>query len=316
MARHLLIGDGTTVAYDSNGLLADGAVDVQKLSSDGPTSLVAGDTIADSDQIRIVQGGPTDIDVNIVSPWIYGKDIIAWGGKSYAASTARDETYTISALTATAAGEATIKIIDMTNGAEPFQIKSYTHEYAIGATATSIADALKTLIAADQPSFANCDNTADSDATLDISGFISGATMNNGVVNKGTPTDFKVVFEDVNPTDAARTISAAVVGSYAVGVGEEYYIRNMEEELRGVNYGFYNRIMQPNTPAFSSSLSAQYDVYHLVATKDGSSHSQIHGVDNLIEIYVASPQGDADGVLFENQVNAYAASVGFAPVIL
>ena len=46
MARHLLIGDGTAVAYDANGLLADGSVDIQKLSSDGPTSLVAGEGIA------------------------------------------------------------------------------------------------------------------------------------------------------------------------------------------------------------------------------------------------------------------------------
>ena len=90
----------------------------------------------------------------------------------------------------------------------------------------------------------------------------------------------------------------------------------MEEENRGVAYGFYNRVELPNTPAASAVVGTTYDVYHLVATKDGSSASQIHGVDNLIEIYVASPAGDADGVLFENQVNAYAASVGFAPVIL
>ena len=55
MARHLLIGNDAAVSYDANGLLADGAIDIQKLSSDGPTSLGAGDTIADSDQIRIVQ---------------------------------------------------------------------------------------------------------------------------------------------------------------------------------------------------------------------------------------------------------------------
>ena len=321
MARHLLIGNDAAVSYDANGLLADGAIDIQKLSSDGPTSLGAGDTIADSDQIRIVQGGPTDIDVNIVSPWIYGRDVVAWGGKAYAASTARDESYTISALTATAAGEATLKIIDMTNGEEPFQIKSYTHSYAINATATTICDALKALIAADQPSFANCDNTGVSSAIFDISGFISGATMNNGVVNKGKPTDFKVVFEDVNPTDAPRTLTTAVVGSYSVGVGEEYYVRNMEEELRGVNYGFYNRVELPNTPAASSVLSDNYDMYHIVATKDGSSASQIHGVDNLIEIYIAFDNADALGTGavradLENKLNGYLASVNFPSVNL
>ena len=315
MARHLLIGDGSTVAY-TNGLLADGAIDIQKLSSDGPTSLVAGDTIADSDQIRFVQGGPSNIDVNIVSPWIYGKDIVVAGGRSYAASTAKDETYTISALTATAAGEATIKVLNTTNGEEPFQFKSWTYSYAIGETATNIADGLKALIAVDQADWVNCDNTGASDATFDFSGFIMGATMNDGLVNQGNPTNFEVVFEDVNGTDAARTLSAAVVGSYAVGSGEYYTIKAMEEENRGVNYGFYNRVELPNTPAASAVSTANYDVYDIVATKDGSSHSQIHGVDNLIEIYIASPAGDADGVLFENQLNGYIASVGFAPVIL
>ena len=208
----------------------------------------------------------------------------------------------------------------MTNGEEPFQIKSYTHSYAINATAT-ICDALKALIAADQPSFANCDNTGVSSAIFDISGFISGATMNNGVVNKGKPTDFKVVFEDVNPTDAPRTLTTAVVGSYSVGVGEEYYVRNMEEELRGVNYGFYNRVELPNTPAASSVLSDNYDMYHIVATKDGSSASQIHGVDNLIEIYIAFDNADALGTGavradLENKLNGYLASVNFPSVNL
>ncbi len=315
MARHLLIGDGTTAAY-ANGLLADGSIDIQKLSSNGPTSLVAGDTIADSDQIRFVQGGPSNIDVNIVSPWIYGKDIVVAGGRSYAASTAKDETYTISALTATAAGEATIKVVNITNGEEPFQFKSWTYSYVIGETATNIADGLKALIAVDQADFVNCDNTGASDATFDFSGFIMGATMNDGLVNQGNPTNFEVVFEDVNGTDAARTISAAVVGSYAVGSGEYYAIKAMEEANRGVNYGFYNRVELPNTPAASAVAGSTYDVYHIVATKDGSSHSQVHGVDNLIEIYIASPAGDADGLLFENQLNGYIASVGFAPVIL
>ena len=61
MARHLYIGNAVAVSYDANGLLADGAIDIQKLSSDGPTSLLPGDTLADSDQIRVVQGGPAGL---------------------------------------------------------------------------------------------------------------------------------------------------------------------------------------------------------------------------------------------------------------
>ena len=173
---------------------------------------------------------------------------------------------------------------------------------------------MKALIAVDQADWVNCDNTGDSDATLDFSGFISGATMNDGLVNKGKPTDFKVVFEDVNATDAARTISTTVVGSYSVGVGEEYYVRNMEEELRGAQYGFYNRVELPNTPATSSVLTDSYDMYHIVATKDGSSSSQIHGVDNLIEIYVALDPSVAATGAFEGPLNSYINSLGFPNV--
>ena len=75
MARHLFIGDDTAVSY-SNGVLADNALDVQKLVNSATgvyTSLAPGDTIADAAQIRIVQGNGT---TNIVSPWFYGKDVI------------------------------------------------------------------------------------------------------------------------------------------------------------------------------------------------------------------------------------------------
>ena len=76
MARHLYIGNDVAVSYNaSTGALASGALDIQKLSASGPTSMVAGDTIADSAQFRIVQGNGT---TNIVSPWIYGKDVINW----------------------------------------------------------------------------------------------------------------------------------------------------------------------------------------------------------------------------------------------
>ena len=56
MARHLLIGDGTAFGK-SNGLVNDGAVSVQKMSANGPTELVLGDTYANAPQIRIVAGG-------------------------------------------------------------------------------------------------------------------------------------------------------------------------------------------------------------------------------------------------------------------
>ena len=120
MARQLLIGNDVAVSY-SNGVLANGALDVQKLSADGPTSMVAGDTIADSSQFRIVQGNGT---TNIVSPWIYGRDVINWSGKSHVAQTAQVGTI-VFASSSTAEYTLEFKLINKTNGVEPFEMKSY-----------------------------------------------------------------------------------------------------------------------------------------------------------------------------------------------
>ena len=84
----------------------------------------------------------------------------------------------------------------------------------------------------------------------------------------------------------------------------------------GTSHGYYNRVQLPNAPTNQAVTGTTYDMYSIVSTKDGSSSSQINGVDNLIEINVALPAGDADGVIFENKLNGYLASAGFTPVIL
>ena len=71
----------------------------------------------------------------------------------------------------------------------------------------------------------------------------------------------------------------------------------------------------PKQPSLESATGSAYDMYSIVATKDGSSASQINGVDNLIELNVAAIAGDADSLIFENKLNAYFAG-SFANVIL
>ena len=61
--------------------------------------------------------------------------------------------------------------------------------------------------------------------------------------------------------------------------------------------------------------------HSISATKDGSSSSQIHGVDNLIDITVALPTdssgaGSAYGLIFEGKLNPYMNSAGFGSVNL
>ena len=56
-------------------------------------------------------------------------------------------------------------------------------------------------------------------------------------------------------------------------------------------------------------MAEPYDMYNITATKDGSSNSQIHGVDNLIEISIALKEGDADSAVVEAKLNGYFAGV-------
>ena len=83
----------------------------------------------------------------------------------------------------------------------------------------------------------------------------------------------------------------------------------------GASHGYYNRVQLPKAPTNQVSTDNTYDVYNLVATKDGSSSSQINGVDNLIEITIGLKPGDADSLVVENKINAYLAG-SFANVIL
>ena len=83
----------------------------------------------------------------------------------------------------------------------------------------------------------------------------------------------------------------------------------------GTSHGYYNRVELPNAPTTQTATGTNYDMYSLVATKDGSSSSQINGVDNLIELNIALKAGDADSVVVENKINAYLSGL-FTAVVL
>ena len=91
----------------------------------------------------------------------------------------------------------------------------------------------------------------------------------------------------------------------APGYGDGFAVKYLEEVLMGNQYGYYNRIAQPITPAAQAVTGTTYDMYAIAATKDGSSYSQINGVDNLIEVDLAVVAGDADSLVVENKLNAY-----------
>ena len=307
MARHLYIGNAVAVSY-SNGVLANGAIDIQKLSATGPTSMSPSDTIADSAQFRIVQGNGT---TNIVSPWIYGKDVINWSGKSHVAQQA--QVFRIALGTnATAASTHRVKIINKTNGTVPFELKNYEYDVAASATPTTQCTALTAAINADVPHWVK--TVTNNGTSIDLTGYKKGETKADGSIQEDL---VEMTMSDNMDGDNGTVATLSVQTAGLRGYGDGYYVKQLEEDLRGAQYGYYNRLELPNTPALVAEVAEPYDMYSIAATKDGSSSSQIHGVDNLIEIEIAFDNGTAALTqALEGVLNPYLNSAGFSNVTL
>jgi hypothetical protein len=312
--RQLLIGAETPVAVSyTNGLLANGAVDVQKKDSNGEiTPLLPGDTVADAKEIRIVQGTASE---NIVSPWIAGKNIIGWDGRSYNAPVAATGTVAVTG-TAGSAGVLSVKFIRTDIQPQEF----YKFDYAVvnsdsnTTQATGIHDAFEALT--DIPGWLNPLATVSS-STVTFVGAKNGDTTQNGETWEYGSVTFDIVVEESTPVTTSTYAAVGHVVDPVQGTGDGYDLKKFEESLRGSNFGFYNRLKLPNTPATYSATSGTYDMYSIVATKDGSTSPQIKGVDNLIEIYVAI-EVDTAAITsaFQGQLNPYMNAQGFANITL
>ena len=309
MARHLIIGDGTT--RGTANPVEDGAITIQKMSASGPTDLVIGESIIDAPQIRIVGGGKDG--KNIVTPWIYGKDVINFSGKSYTAPQACTVTDTIAG-SAGSDGDLVLKLIKTSGPRQEF----FTFTTSIpNTTAHTAADALIKTAFEDaslvKPDWLNpvCDATAG--ATVVFSGAIRGDVAYSGNTWDYEPVQIKLIVESYSGTTQTHTASATTGGH--PGYGDGFAVRAFEESQQGTQAGFYMRGHLPKQPTLESATGSNYDMYSIVATKDGSSSSQINGVDNLIEINVAAIAGDADSAVFEAKLNGYFAGV-FPSVVL
>ena len=273
MARHLIIGNDVAVAT-TNGLVADGAVSVQKMTQNGPTELVLGDSFTEAPQIRIVSGGTAG--KNIVTPWFYGRDVVNYSGRANAAAVACTVTDTIAGLS------------------------------AIGASvAHTAADLLVKAAyeAANLPDWLNVDADATAGATVVFSGAVRGDVAQSGNVWEYEPVQIQLIVESYDGGTQTHTASATTPGT--PGIGEGFAVKAFEESLMGAQYGYYNRIAQPITPASQAVTGNAYNMYVIAATKDGSSSSQINGVDNLIEINVALEDSSANSTAVEAKLNSY-----------
>ena len=312
MARHLIIGNGTAVST-TNGLVADGAVSIQKMSASGPTELVLGDTIANAPQIRIVGGGTAG--KNIVTPWVYGKDVVNYSGKAYVSAKAQTSTLLPVATAAATVGgkELDIKFVYLNGPRQEFFKFSTTivASSVIADSGQAIIDAFNALT--NVPDWLNPEATL-STATVTFTGAKRGDETQSGNTWDYAPVVFKTIIA-INPvTTQTYTIVENLVDA-TPGYGDGFAVAEMEDNLFGITYGHYLRGHLPKTPTAQAATGTTYDMYVVAATKDGSSSSQINGVDNLIEVNVALVAGDADSLVVENKLNAYFAS-NFPNVIL
>lgn len=295
--RQLLVSNGTAVAY-TNGVLASGAIDIQIEDPAGPVSLSAGQTISDSNKIRFVQGTPEG--KNIFSPWIDGKNISVWKGESYSAQVAQVSRIAISAVNFVAAGEATVKLVELNNGQAQFKRKSYVIAISAGQTPTQFCTALAAAINADLPDF--IDSITNNGTSIDFTGKTFSLTLGTELSN------FKIVDEGIDGSNGpVATITynnppTNVVPS--LGYGSAEVLSQYEKSLQG-DRSFYNRIMQPNTPPsyIDTATPTTYDVYSLVA--ENGSVGQIKGVDNVRSITIAYKVSGTGQAAFEGKINPW-----------
>ena len=318
MARHLYIGDESAVNY-SSGVLDFGSIDIQKeaTGTGGMSSLIMGETVSDADRIRIVQGDSSGSGINIVSPWFYGRDVINWSGAGYSAQVAHTSTLSPTpGNSAAAAKEIEVKFTRR----DSFTPEFFKFNVTIPAS-TSMANAGTAIVNAfDALTYVPAWLTsAAGTSTVTFTGTLKGATSAAGGANlvwNYAPAIFDVCVS-TNPTTTQTYTAANGAQDGTPGYGDGEYIQDMEQDLQGINSGYYNRIQQPVAPNTNAVVGTNYDVWNVVATKDGSSASQIHGVDNLIDISIAITTGSgANALSFESRMNGYLASVGFAPVSL
>jgi hypothetical protein len=303
--RQLLVGNDVAVAY-TNGVLAAGAVDIQKEDPAGSTSLLVTDTYTTAKKIRFVQG--TAEGKNIFSPWIDGKDIVVWKGETFTGQTAQVSNIAISAVNFIAAAEATVKLIELNNGQAQFKRKSYVIPVSAGTTPTQFCTALAAAINADLPDFiASITNNG---TDIDFNGTTFSLSLGTELSN------FKIADEGLDGSNGpVATVTTSPAPS--LGYGDPEVLGQYEKSLQG-DRSFYNRVELPNTPPSYIVGSVQYDSYSLVA--DNGALGQIKGVDNVRSITVvindaAATTAQAD---FEAAFNPWLASVpgAFAAVTL
>ncbi len=300
MARHLLIGNGGNATIDgTTHLVPDTGIVFQ--AEDNEVFHATTETVITSPSFRVLQG---TAGANIASPWIKGKNIISVTGKQFEAAVANTSTVT-AATNSTSGGTVSLKFVR--KGGTHAQ---FFHMSVGKSAAVTTADNLGIAIFNEYNSLVKPDWLAaactEADGVVTFSGSVPSATWEEGLV------DFMVIVEE-NTFGASTFTAANNVATAKTGIGVGWEVRRLEEELQGIQYGFYDRLKLPNAPALTAVGSSTYSVITIVATKDGSTTSAINGVDNLIEVNIAMLD-DAKLETLQTAINAYFTSIDFAVI--
>jgi len=342
MARQFLIGElGNAGSAYTNGKLADTALEIEVLDASNDEGPVIYDplTMENPDMFRIVQGTTTG--PNVFSNWINPRNVIVFDGSSADNSIHHEADLAIAGTSALVSGGSVSNMkLDLKfcwhnpNGVDEF----YHCSLDIGASAadptiantaqdTEIQTAYEALT--DKPDWLHTDCSTSGDVAAAATGADTPSTPADGTITfmgnvpGATTTDSGDAFEG---PDAARisvyvvsqndidtstyTVTNDVVKAYN-GVGTYWSTKKFEDKMKGIMYGYYNRMQFPNTPDNGAVSGSTYDFVTIVATKDGSAASgQIHGVDNLDELFVAGKAGVAtiftpgSNTAFVNKLNS------------
>ena len=262
---------------------------------------------------RIVQG--TTAGPNVYSNWMNPRNVIAYDGSSYEAATHCEAQLTITSAAALLSGGAVSNMIlelkfALNNGVvEEF----WKLDVLIAAGAATVSqDAVKVAYnAAVKPDWlmATCSvdnavataatgaNTITTPGTDDVvfTGNVPGSTLTSSgdAYEAEDAAQISVMVTATNDIDTQTYVTSVELGGDQ-GVGSYYKTKAYEDKTKGIMYGYYNRRNLPNTPDNGAVLGSTYDFISIVATKDGSSASgQIHGIDNLDEVFIAGKEAVA-----------------------
>tara|TARA_R110002012_G_scaffold133034_1_gene286182 strand:- start:10696 stop:11718 length:1023 start_codon:yes stop_codon:yes gene_type:complete len=309
MARQFLIGEEWSTSY-SAGKLTDEALNIEVLhpSDDvGPVSYDSA-TTPNPDMIRIVQG--TTSGPNVYSNWFNPRNVISWDGRATAAATYSFVDLDIDTnSTLVSGGSVKNMVLDLKFVRKGGLVEEFFHlQVDLAAPANGIVtaaaqdDLVKSAYdAATKPDWlwdtcviAGATNypaggAAPVATNVRFFGQANGSTStSSGNTFNGDVSKISLIVTSQNDiASTVYTITNETAGNN--GVGSYADTKDFEEKMRGIMYGYYNRRSLPNTPDLATKVGSTYDMLSIVATKDGSSASgQIHGVDNLDEIVIAS----------------------------